>query len=293
MIRNNKKPFIILLVSVIAVFVVGTITTTYAWFLSRYSREYAFELESDSNVIIKYETQLNFASGDEHNIRNALVPATAKRTDGIAQAALSPLDVFDVDISPAHTGVVAQAAHAVKFTAEGAYWTGNDETVGKFSFSLEAYLSTVNSRVANGANDLAGAIRGEIGYYLVLFYQGEVFLLYDDNYYILMSGEPGLGDNAVQLFDYLELTATDLGFEDANALYYWRAPTAGDDNLLDEVSGKQYLLLQPNTTINLNLYAFVAKTDEELDPAINGKNITLIANIHTIDPASEQQGGGE
>lgn len=280
--RKNKKAFIILIVSVIAVLVVGAVTTTYAWFLSRYVRTESFDLSAGSSVIIKFETQLNFASGEQADAGNSLVPATAKHTVGISQEALSPLDVFDVDVAePEHTGKVETAAHPVKFTAQGAYWTGNETEVGKFSFSLNAYL---NGAAQTAQNDLAGESRAEIGYYLVINYLNQVILYYDGDYYILNEDSA----SPVTTFDTLGLDYTELGL--VVGTYYWHTLTGEDEE--DVWTDGTYLLLQPNTTFDLALYAFVAKTDEELDPAINGQIITLKANLK-IEDAPQQQGGNE
>ena len=73
-------------------------------------------LESESHIIIKYESNLTFASGtDVNTASNILVPAVAKHAEvGILQPALDPMDVFDVDtVDPQHTGAVKTAAHAV------------------------------------------------------------------------------------------------------------------------------------------------------------------------------------
>lgn len=291
--RKNKKAFIILIVSVIAVLVVGAVTTTYAWFLSRYVRTESFDLSADSSVIIMFETELNFASGGQND--NSLVPATAKQTVGIDQEALSPLDVFDVDVAePEHTGKVETAAQPVKFTTQGAYWTGELTDTGRFSFSLEAYLNNVaqNARAANGVNDLAGTRRGEIGYYLVIYYLNQIILYYGDNYYILNEQS----ESQVTAFGNLGLTNAELGLEEGT--YYWHTmPTSTQIQIGEEEDtwsffDGTYLLLKPNTTFDIALYAFVAKTDEELDPAINGQTITLVANLK-IEEAAQQQGGNE
>ena len=279
--HNHKKAFIILVIIVVTVFLVGTITTTYAWFLSRYTREYDFVLKSDSPVILKYETSLHFPSGDINTSANVLVPATAKHTVGIRQQALSALDMFDVDVDtviPAHTGKVQSAAQAVKFTATGAYWTGETATVGEFSFEVKAFLSSYAtaqsitpetlSTNGNAAHELTG--RGEIDFVAVIHYLGCDILFYDGTYYLSNDEQTDVIDD----FDFLGLEVVhwhEMQDDSLDSVGYG----GGTIDLYDGT----YLLLQPNTTFDLDLYAFVAKTDEELDPEINGQQITLFATI--------------
>lgn len=280
--RRNKKTFILLIGIVITVFLAGTITATYAWFLSRYSRMYDFVLGSDSPVILKYETDLSFRSGDIDTPANILVPATAKRTVGIEQQALSPLDMFDADtVNPAHTGKVRAAAQAVAFTASGAYWTGEANTVGEFSIEIKAFLasyataqSITSETIATHGDDARELTqRGELGYIVIFAYLGYDMLYYDGTYYLNTTETAG----AVDAFDFLALDGE----------HHWHAVQAHDTVSYDDGSGSQeveiydgaHLLLQPNCTFDFDLYAFVAKTDEELDPEINGKEITVFATI--------------
>ena len=135
--RKNKKGFIVLLIAVIAVFVTGTVMTTYAWFLSRYSHQYSIMLESESPIIIKYESDLVF--GSEGAADNVLIPAKAKTLVGSEQQTLSPIDVFD-------TSLVGHPAQAVRITADGAYWAGSVSTqepkIGLFRSDIYAYTAS-------------------------------------------------------------------------------------------------------------------------------------------------------
>ena len=279
--RRNKKTVILLIGIVLTVFLAGTITATYAWFLSRYSREYDFVLESDSPVVLKYETDLAFRSGNIDTPANRLIPATAKRTVGMAQQALSPLDMFDTDtISPAHTGKVGSAAQAVAFTASGAYWTGETTTIGEFSIEVKAFLSSyatarsiTSETIAANGNDAHELMRrGELGYLVIFDYLDHDVLYYDGTYYLNTSETAG----AVDDFDFLALDE-----------YHWHAVQAHDTVSYDDGNGAReveiydgtHLLLQPNSTFDFDLYAFVAKTDEELDPEINGQQVTVFATI--------------
>ena len=280
--KRNKKALILLISIVVTVFFVCTITATYAWFLSRYTREYEFVLRSDSPVVLKYESELTFRSGNIETAANVLVPATAKATIGIDQQALSPLDVFDVDtVSPAHTGKVAVAAHAVAFTASGAYWTGETTTIGEFSIEVKAFLSSyatarsiTSETIAANGNDAHELMRrGELGYLVIFDYLDHDVLYYDGTYYLNTSETAG----AVDDFDFLALDGE----------YHWHAVQAHDTVSYDDGNGAReveiydgtHLLLQPNSTFDFDLYAFVAKTDEELDPEINGQQVTVFATI--------------
>ena len=294
--QRKKKAFLVLIITVLAVFVVGTVTTTYAWFLSRYGRGYDFELESESLTIIKYESDLVFASGDISSPGNMLVPATAKHLVGSAQRDISTLEVFDVDTeTPAHTGKVATSAQAVKFTATGAFWTGEDVRPGKFKPEIRAYtatflsgrnitednlISVLNAEATNNPdpadrvvarNDLVR--RNEIDYFMVINYLGTSFLYFNNTFYVVKGAE-----------ETADLTIP-ASAEGDSTLQEWKALTHesrisyNDESLqvLDDTDA--YLLLQPNTMFSFVLYVFVEKTDEELDPQINGERISIFATL--------------
>ena len=315
--KKSKKAWIILVVAIVAVLVVGTVTTTYAWFLSRYSKDYTFVLQSESPIIIKYESDLVFASGDRATAGNTLIPAVAEQTVGIEQEALAAIDVFD-------TEKVQTAAHAVKFTAGGAYWTGEEPTVGLFAPELYAYTSSfmggsaLSSRLTAlssaevtystltadnltailaaerseysaaerviARNDLV--TRGEVTFAMILSYLNATVLYYDGVFY---QSTP-LPEEA----DFVLPAAV----ESDSDLRYWVALTDEDlypnpngaEAVLGEKAGRAYLRMLPNTTFSFELYVFVAKTDEELDPQINGESLSLFASL-TIQ--EEQQGGNE
>ena len=276
--KRNKKAFIALVITVVTVFLAGTITATYAWFLSRFTREYDFILQSDSPVILKYESQLEFLSGDIDTPENLLIPATAKATVGIEQQALAPLDMFDVDVqSPAHTGKVQSAAQAAAFTASGAYWTGETTTVGEFSFEMKAFLTEYAeeqyiddeslSTFSSDGHELVN--RGELDCVVIFDYLGYDILYYDGSYYLNTEVAAG----AVTTFDFLGLD----GEYNWHLLVAFDTVSYNDGNV--QIYDGTYLLLQPNTTFSFTMYAFVAKTDEELDPEINGQGVTLYATI--------------
>lgn len=326
--KRNRKAFIILVVIVVAVFLAGVVTTTYAWFLSRYNSELEFELESTSPLVLKYETDLDFASGDISTAGNVLIPATEKSVaangdpiPGISQAALSPLDVFDDDPT---TGKVASTAHAVKYTATGAYYTGEGDKLGAFeprlyvftndflaSSALTTHLASMTEQgeaaltVSEGSllailtreetqktpqnrliarSDLVA--QGEISYILIINYQEKIFLYYDGAYYVLGSSSGS---------DFILPAEAESNEE----LRYWHDPTAENCT----VNGKQisdgtYFHLLPNTTFSLTMYVFVAKTDEMLDPAINGERLTLFMSMKATEveeatTPEEPEGGNE
>ena len=320
--KKSKKALIILIVTVVAVLVVGTVTTTYAWFLSRYTKEYDFVLQAESPIIIKYESDLVFHTGDRETAGNTLIPAKAKQTVAIDQQALAAIDVFDVNVAePPHTGKVASAAHPVKFSASGAYWTGEEPTIGLFAPELYAYtsafmegselsarLSALSVEQASLTEDNLTAVlaaeksaysaterliarndlvtRGEVGFLVILSYLDTTILYYDGVFYKTTA----LPEEAVFVLP--------AAVESESELRYWVPLTAedtypspnGTEAILGEKEDRAYLRMLPNTTFSFDLYVFIAKTDEELDPQINGESLSLFASL-TI--REETQGGND
>ena len=290
--KRSRRAFIFTIILVVAVLVVGTVTTTYAWFLSRYSHDYPFELDSTSPLIIKYETDLQFASGSP----TTMIPAKAKTTVGINQQALDPIDVFD-------TTKVKTSAQAVKLTASGAYWAGEDATVGQFKIDLHAYTTAFVTAQSLSESTLLAYIeaektaaqkpitrndlvyQGEIDYAVIFTYLDNTFLYYGGNYYINSATE-----------EDFSLPAT---MESNNDLRYWEPLTSSSTVALNETTNVNvydgtHFLLQPNTTFSFTLYAFVAKTDEELDPAMNGETLSLFVSLTVAEPQQQgNQGGNE
>ena len=263
--KRNKKAFIILVFIVLTVFAVGTISVTYAWFLSRYEQEYTFILEAQSQVILSYEADLRFSSGEASTPANHLIPAV--RSGGGAQIddqALTSLEMFDT--------TKVTSAQAVSYTAKGGYWTGKGTDVGQFTFLLEGYLTTVQeaNRVAGGVNDLAGSKRNELDYIVIFDYLGQKILLFHDEYYL--SSTAALAD--------LTLPEGLVG----PTYLYWKLSAPGS-TLVDDTH--KYLLLQPNTTFEYTLYVFLAKTEKEFDPEINGKTISLKATLKVEEDDGE------
>ena len=276
---TKKKHLWFLVLTILAVVVVGTSTVTYAWFLSLYSAEYQFQLDSEdqNRVILTYETALAFASGNASDSGNALVPATAKKSNnGLTLGTkvgpnetvvpIEPLDVFDADTDePEHTGLMSSSARAVRFTATGAYWVGYSDRAGALSFSLTAYAK--EGGVLSSYDLVAGK---EIAYFVIFHYMGEHFLYYDGQYY--------MNDTQNDTFTLPNIVDT--------TLRYWRALTSSDTiayrNITDfafTTDGTQLLLL-PNSRFEYDLYVFVAKPDELLsDPDLNGKTLQLSATI--------------
>jgi len=272
---TKKKHLLSLIIAILAVIVIGTGTVTYAWFLSVHSSEFEFQLDSEEQgrVILMYESEISFASGTISTSANVLTPAKAKKTTGIAQGALGPLDVFDEDtVSPAHTGKVQEAASTTHFTASGAYWVGASDTVGELTFSLSAYVK--ESGVPDTSYDLV--IGEEIGYFVVFTYMNEKFLFYNGQFYT----------NDTESYT---LTLPDVFT--TSTLRYWKALTSSNftksyrsvDSFAFTTDGT-VLRLAPNSQFTYDLYVFVAKTDEELDaPYINGKTLQLRATL-TVPP---------
>ena len=246
----KKKLMLITIIAVVAVIAVGSITVTYAWFLSRYSSEYDFVLQADEHVILQYESNFTFASGTQSDAANALVPAVLPWHVGLDQTVYAPMDMFDGT-------KMDSIASNVRFTAKGAYWTGSASTLGEFSFNLSATVVGESSSYDLVAN-------GEIAYVVIFRYLGKSILLYEGNYYT------NVGEGAA---DFTLPSAVNSAIDMAN----WYLITSSDR--VREIEGANYLLLTPNTEFECDLYAFVGKPDELLDPAINGKTITLSATI--------------
>ena len=241
-----------------AVFVVGTGTVTYAWFLSRYSSIYEFELEANSTVILRYEEEVAYASGTISTAANILVPATAKNSSGgltseNAQRVYEPMDMFA-------TAEVERVAHAVHFTAKGAYWVGAGTTAGQFTPSLSATIT-------NGNPDYDLVAWEEVDYFVIFTYLGEKVLYYDGTYYISTDEE-----NATFTLPSSVVSAAQL---------FWRALTASDTvryNSIDfALTDGTHLLLAPNSEFDMDIYVFIAKTDELLHEDMNGERLTLTA----------------
>ncbi|GEM_PF-5635057 len=246
----KKKALLITVIAVLAVVIVGSVSVTYAWFLSRYSAEYRFVLESESHVVLQYESDLTFASGSISDAGNKLVPAVSKSSAGLSGTVYEPMDMFD-------TSVVQTAASCAHYRANAAYWTGAGEDKGELSFALSAVVS-------GGNEDYDLVTWGEIDYIVIFAYKGDRILLYDGVYYT----NEGNGDA-----DFVLPTAVYSGA--GMASWYEIA----DAEKVKTQGGVRYLLLDPNTEFEFDLYAFVAKTDELLDPAINGARIDFTARI--------------
>ena len=273
----KKKHLLFLIIAVMAVVIVGTSTVTYAWFLSLYTAEYEFQLDSNdqNRVVLMYESDLAFASGTVNTASNVIIPATAKQTIGVNQRALSPLDMFDVDTTtPVHTGKVDAAAQASHFTATGAYWVGASDTVGVLSFSLVAYAKEAGE--PNTSYELIG--QGELGYFLLFTYMGEKILYYDGLYY--------MNDTESYTLTLPDIFGT-------STLCYWRPLLSSDTTSYRSVADFSFttdgtqLHLAPNSEFTYDLYVFAAKTNEELDPYLKGKTLQLRATI-TVPPVVTQ-----
>lgn len=267
----KKKYLLFLIIAVMAVVIIGIGTVTYAWFLSLFSSEYEFQLDSDDHnrVVLIYESDLAFLSGDINTSTNVIIPAVAKQTTGMAQSALGPLDVFDVDtVTPSHTGKVQTVAQAAHFTATGAYWVGASDTIGVLTFSLAAYAK--DAGVPNTTYDLID--RGELSYFVLFTYMSDKYLYYNGQYYM----------NDTQ--NYTMILPDLFG---VSTLCYWRPLTASDvktdpyrsvASFVFTTDGTQFLLA-PNSEFTYDLYVFAAKTDAELDPYLKGKAVQLRATI--------------
>ena len=282
----KKKSLIFLVASMVTLVVVSLVTVTYAWFLSRYSENYDFVLESESHVVLVYETALDFASGDQTTATNKIRIAELKTNAGLQTGSYDPLDVFDVDtVAPAHTGKMSTSANAVKLTATGAYWYGYGTESGLLSFSLAAKLQ-------NDANyDLVHY--GELDYVVIFEYMGHSILLFDGEYYINSTQVTTTGGETLTLTGtplVLPSTESTFGTVGEDAWY----PIPKNSVITKEITTsvgterkdifRNGLLLLPNTQFAFSLYVFAAKADYFMDPAWNGQTVNLEATISVPNP---------
>ena len=287
---RKKKSLIFLIVSIVTLVSVSLISVTYAWFLSRYSENYDFVVESENHVVLVYESALAFASGNQSTATNVIKIAEAKKTVGIQQGAPAPLDVFDVDtVSPPHTGKMKTSANAVKFTASGAYWYGYGTESGLLSFSLAA-------KPQNNANyDLVHY--GELDYVVVFEYmhleQNTKILLFDGAYYINVQQVTSTNGANVTLSGtplVLPSTATTFDLDGAETWYPIPANTVITKEITTSSGTERKdvfrngLLLLPNSQFAFTLYVFASKADDFMDPAWNGQTIALEATISVPNP---------
>lgn len=266
----KKKSLLILSALVIAILAFSLIGVTYAWFLSRYSENYDFVLDSDSHVVLRYEASLNFASGAQSDAGNKILIAQANPAQplNISQTALAPLDVFD-------STKVATVANAVKFTATGAYWYGNETTKGALSFSLTA-------TPGNDANyDLVHY--GELGYVWIIEYLGVKVMLFDGKYYTNTATVQGSTGSPVDLPTTGTVTLPSNAFAAADAEVWYPIPAntaiAVEYNEEAEDVFLNGIKLLPNTRFEMTLYVFAAKADDFVDPLWNGQTVSLAATI--------------
>jgi len=268
---TKKKSLTFLAIIVAVLLFVGLITTTYAWFMYRYSEKYDFVLESDNHVVFVYETQLTFAPGTQQSTpANKILVAEANRTVGISAGALTPLDMFD-------TGAVKRSANAVKLTAEGAYWYGYATDRGQLNFSLSA-------KPQSDANyDLI--TYGELDYIVIFRYKNRDIMMFDGNYYVNTTTLTRTNGTTLDLSECdtitLPNTASTFG-ADGNDPWY----LIPSDESIGEMVGEERveifnneILLLPNTEFSYRLYVFAAKTDELVDPLWIGQTISLEATI--------------
>ena len=257
---GKKKSMLIAIIASLVVIVVGSVSVTYGWFLSRGSSEYGFVLKADDHVILQYETDLNFAnSGTSADEENCLVPAVAELTFGLDQREYEPIDMFD----PSAVETVATAAH---FHTKAAYWAGSSVDKGELALKVSATVKGGSS-----AYDLVEW--GEIDYIAIFSYVWDgtdatkKVLYYDGEWY------SDIETAASPFIVPLSVTGD-------QALTTWYV--LNDTDKVKISNSIKYLLMSPNREFELDLYAFVAKTDELLDPAINGQTISLSATLNDM-----------
>ena len=251
--RKNKKYFLLLVIAILAVVVVGTGTVTYAWFLSLQSAQYEFELDSESHVILQYETAIDFQSGTINTSANKLLPATAK-SSGAGLTSLNAQLTYDEPLDMFRTAKVESAARAVRFAATGAYWVGAGTTPADLSFAVSA-------NIAGDTFDLVAA--GEISYLAIFYYNNNKFMYYNGKCYL----------NVSEVSADLTLPT---GIVALDTERYWRELTVEDTTMTTDGTK---ILLAPNSEFSYNLYVFIAQPEELMEPEMNGKTLAMTVTI--------------
>ena len=251
---KNKKYLLLLVIAVLAVVVVGTGTVTYAWFLSLQSAQYEFELNSvDDHVILQYETEVAFASGNVDTSSNKLLPATAK-SSGAGLISANAQITYDEPLDMFRTTKVESVARAVRFAATGAYWVGASTTSRDLIFEVSANVS---------GDDFDLVAAGEISYVAILHYNNDKFMYYNGKCYL----------NVSEVSADLTLPT---GIVGSDTERYWRELTAEDTTMTTDGTK---MLLPPNSEFSYDLYLFIAQTEELMEPEMNGKTLALTVTI--------------
>ena len=276
--NTKKKALLFLVITVVVLVSVSVIGVTYAWFLSRYSENYDFELDSDSHVVLRYESELVFASGNASADSNKIHVAKANSAAPLSQsvAPLAPLDVFDGT-------KVAEIANCVRFSATGAYWYGNGTDPGALTFTLTA------TPQSNASYDLVRY--GELDYVVIFHYEGLDVLLFDGQYYTNSTSVKTTGGEDLDLSGNASITLPSVTntFTSTDAQDPWYLiPANSSVTLLFGEERKEVfnngLILLPNTQFEFTLYVFAAKADDFVDPAWNGQTVNIQATISVPNP---------
>lgn len=271
--NTKKKALLFLIITIVVLVSVSVVTVTYAWFLSRYSENYDFELESDSHVVLRYESALVFASGEASADSNKIHVAKANVAAPLSQTVtpLAPMDVFD-------STKVDVIANCVRFTATGAYWYGNGTGPGALSFALTA------TPQSNAGYDLVRY--GELDYVVIFHYEGFDVLLFDGQYYTNSTSVKTTAGANLDLSGNTSLTLPSAAntFASADSQDPWYLIPANSSVAL--LFGEEWkevfnngLILLPNTQFAFTLYVFAAKEDDFVDPAWNGQTVSIQATL--------------
>lgn len=249
---SNK---LIVIISIITIIIVASAAVTYAWYSTSMQAQVEVTLESEGHIAIRFETDVVFDSSSD----SVLKPAIAFAGSGVSLTAMDMLDDTKVD----------EVANVVKYNTEFAYWTGFDETVTSFTIGLTAYVQGATASDPD-YYDLVDA--GELFFVAVYTYHTKTIMYDGTNYYINE--------------DYhAETTSADYvlnGLDSTLSTLWWTIDGAaeinGDGNVIFDNGG---MVLTPNTEVSMKLYVFLAKTDELIDPAINGDTLDLVLTLNT------------
>lgn len=251
--KISKK--LVVIISIITIILLASAAVTYAWYSTSMKSQIEVNLESEGHIAIKFEADVVF----DNSSAGSLKPAIAIAGDSTFLTAMDMLNATKV----------AEVANVIKFNTQFAYWTGFDETVTRFTMGLTAYVQGATS----GNPDYYDLVEGgEVAFVAVFTYHTMVIMYDGTNYYIDEDyhGEPTSSDYVLNGLD-AELSTLWWTIDGA-------AEITGDGSLIFSGGG---MVLTPNTEVSMKLYVFLAKTDELIDPAINGDTLDVVLSLNT------------
>jgi len=234
--------------ALIGILTLTIVMSTVAWFSANQ------EVEA-TGITVKAGVETYMDMGSLTYQSGSLTPAVAKLQAGDGQVALTPLEMFD-------TSKVATRATAVKYTTTINYAS---DSVGQLSFNVTATIGVATTDYVR---------YGELAYIAVFdcneVSSGKKLLLY--GYYT------GVGSTVTQSYYYNSGTTPYGGFaniSDLGSPNTWYALSSSVTNIYNGTK----MLLQPGKSYGVSLYVFPTKTDEEIDPALLGANVSITSLI--------------